>query len=253
MYAIEQLLGNDVYLSECYDAAALLRDVRYRDDLYPIMSLLNMFHFQFHIQSKSDVLIASPVSKLKGVVRSIVQYFVSNRNEAKSQLTLCGDESWKSDIGPLIRGKLCDALLNILNHRFKSSGFFVKYHVWQLFEEAAQQKRISAIDIGGIGLPDAVDAVNRLFAQNKQLVGNNSQIVNDAKFVSFVCLALHEKYLSEYLESIYRDQVMVAKYYEPNSGALMLDPTIRDKMCDFLSVLSQLSFKLNWETIYERR
>jgi hypothetical protein len=242
MYAIEHLLGNETYLAECYDTTSVLRDVRYRDDLYPIMSLLNMFHFQFHIVSKADVLIASPISKLKGVVRSIVQYFVSNRNETNKQLTLCGDENWKPDIGVLVRGKLCEALLTILNHRFKSSGFFTKYHIWQLFEEAAAQKRISAIDIGGIGLPDAVDAVNRVYAQNK------SSNVNDLKFKSFVCLALNDRYLSDYLESIFRDQVMVSKYYEPNSGALMMDITIRDKMCDFLSVLSQLSFKLNYET-----
>jgi hypothetical protein len=54
-----------------------------------------------------------------------------------------------------------------------------------------------------------------------------------------------QKSLAHYLESIYRDKEIAAKYYD-GTGGYMLDDVIKMKMLKFLSILSELSFKLYW-------
>jgi len=233
MFVIENLLTSDDYLKECYEPDSILLDRRYRDDIYPLMSLLAMFQFSFTLKSSTDMLAASPVSKLKGIVRAIVHYFVSNRNETKSNLELSGKEEWeKSTIGTLIRTKLVPTLAEILNHKFKS-GFLAKYHIWQFIQDVAEQKRISAIDIGGINLPAAVDAVNSLTENN---------LDNDFKFETFICYALNRSLLAEFFESILKDRALLAKYYE--QYALVMDKDVVGNTIKYFEIISQLPFEL---------
>jgi hypothetical protein len=228
-----------------YESTSLIKDLRYRDELFDTLHQLDKFYFEFNISSRADVLIASPISRLKGVIRAIVQYFVSNQVKTKMNLKLAGDESFMElvesnyTLGPLIREKLVNALLTMLNHKFKP-GIFVKYHVWQLIQEVALLRKQTAVDLGGIDLPHVVEKINTYY--NKIKTDN----MNDAKFVAFVCLSLNQKSLAHYLESIYRDREIVQKYYEVNSGAFMLDDAMKKKTLKFLTMLSDLSFKLYW-------
>jgi hypothetical protein len=139
--------------SNDYENQSIIKDLRYRDDLFDTLDLLNAFYFEFEITVRADVLIASPISRLKGVVRSIVQYFVTSQKKTKMNLKLAGDEAFmeslQSMLAPqdrhitlahLVRDKLVGALLTMLNHKFKP-GIFVKYHVWQLIQEVAINRR----------------------------------------------------------------------------------------------------------------
>ncbi|KAF0976114.1 hypothetical protein FDP41_004789 [Naegleria fowleri] len=233
MFVVEQLLTSDDYLKECYELDSVILDRRYRDDIYPLMSLLNMFKFEFTLSSSTDVLAASPISKLKGIVRAIVHYFVANRAETKSNLELSGKETWeKSQIGILIRQKLVPTLAEILNHKFKS-GFISKYHIWQFIQDVAEQRRISAIDIGGIHLPAAVDAVNN----------NTSDSLDfNFKFEMFVCYALNRGLLAEFFESILKDRSFLNKYYD--QYALVLDRDVIGNSVKYFEIISQLPFEL---------
>ncbi|EFC39332.1 predicted protein [Naegleria gruberi] len=233
MFVVELLLTSDAYLKDCYELDSVVLDRRYRDDIYPLMSLLAMFQFTFSLRSSTDVLAASPVSRLKGIVRSIVHYFVSNRTETKSNLELSGKEDWeKSNIGELIRKKLVPTVAEIFNHKFKS-GFISKYHIWQFIQDVAEQKRISAIDIGGINLPTAIDFVN-------EAVDNPLDF--DFKFETFICYALNRGLMAEFFESILKDRSFLAKYYD--QYALVLDKDVIGNTVKYFEIISQLPFDL---------
>jgi hypothetical protein len=244
MSVLSHLLTSDAYMKEVYDNYALLRGVAYRDEIYPYLSILNMFHFEFTLSSQNDVLIASPISKLKIVIRNVVQYFVSHKNDAQGNLKTVGTESWNEALGSIIRNELCNALLAIVTHKFKASGFFVKYSLWQLIEEAAENRKISAIDIGGLFLPGAVHYINEHVYISPDQKKNESEL----KFKALVCYCLNERALADVFETIFKDHELLLKYYEMedsrNKKPLVMDSVTFKKACIYLKTLSKLPFDL---------
>src|SRR5690606_29968159 len=73
MRLLEKLIteSNGAYMAECYEPNSLVRNVRYRDDLYSVLSLLHQFYFKFEARTSSEILVAHPVSRIKSIVRSI--------------------------------------------------------------------------------------------------------------------------------------------------------------------------------------
>ena len=47
--------------------------------------------------------------------------------------SLLGDDCKNSDIGRLVRGQLCSALVRIFWHGFKSFKLIGRYHLWDFF------------------------------------------------------------------------------------------------------------------------
>ncbi|KAL9651978.1 hypothetical protein ABK040_000321 [Willaertia magna] len=238
MYVIEKLLTSEDYLNECYELDAILLDRRYRDEFYPLISLLAMFTFSYNLTSATDVLAVSPVSKLKGILRAIIHYYYSHvDSNNQHNIFVIGNEERSPKLGELIRMKLIPTLMEIFMHKLKSS-LFSKYHIWQFIQEVVEQKRISALDIGGINLPIAFDTIN-----------NQLNCSLDLKFEYFICYSLNRGYLAEFFETIVKDRVFLKKYYE--EFAFILDKDVIANTMKYLEVLTTLPFNLREQPITE--
>ncbi|KAL9648042.1 hypothetical protein ABK040_012096 [Willaertia magna] len=235
VYAMNELLLNDLYLNECYEKNSYLVNIKYRDELLAIISLLNQFDFKFNIVNNNynifNFIILNPILQLKQLIKSILQYFYLNRNNLTNN---------NRELDILIKKKLSFTLMDIFLKGFKSFSLFKSLHIWNLFEDASKLKKLSAVDIGGIGIPTAIESVNKII-EELQLEQKNS--VNDLKFRIFICYALNENQLSYFIQSILREDDLINNYYDKD--ALIRDLNFREKMIAFLSKLDLLPFQLN--------
>lgn len=227
---IQQIISNNNYLIECYQPDSIIRNPKYRDDLYSTLSLLFQFHFRFDITQSQDVLIAHPLSRMKMVCRNVVSAFmIKDESEV--------EQARKTIIG-LIKREVHQELWNILNYGFYNRTLFGKYHIWDVIEDATNQKKISAMDFGGILLPPTVDRINNL-TQDK-----------DIKFKLFIFSSLNDKALGDFLLSIFTKSTC-EKYYAKN--AIVFDEEIFLKIVDILSVFTKLEFKFDLEKLLSEK
>ena len=63
------------------------------------------------------------------------------------------------------------------------------------------------------------------------------------KFRIFVCYALNDSQLSEFMQSIFREQQLVQKYYD--TTAILYNIGMQKKLVNLLAKLDKLPFKLN--------
>ncbi|KAG2389136.1 hypothetical protein C9374_014536 [Naegleria lovaniensis] len=257
VYALNQLLHDEMYLTECYEKSSPLIQGQYRDELVGVFSLLNQFDFRFglrkkrlekpvsafstHSSSTLDTMTLHPILQLKEAVKSIVQFFFIKKNVEQLDLQEIGNESRQVELDGLIRKKLFYALMDVFLKGFKSFSIFKTYHIWNVIEEAARLKQSSAVDIGGIGIPLAVDKVNKIVEE--RLVHKQLSNVEDLKFRAFLCYSLNDHQLSYFIQSIFREQDLIANYYEPDS--MVRNQGIKEKVVALLSKLDSLPFQLS--------
>ncbi|EFC49227.1 predicted protein [Naegleria gruberi] len=282
VYAINQLAIDEMYLQECYDKTAILFNKQLKDEILGVFSLLNQFDFRFGFtkevdakdvasanidplastqsgvsitqtaqpslslqltSSTLDMISLSPLLQLKQSIKSIVQFFYMKKNDEKMDLYDIGDDSKSREIDVLIRKKLCYSLMDIFLKGFKSFSIFKTYHVWNVIEEAARLKKSSAVDIGGIGIPSAVETVNKIVEERLSLNTKQLSNIEDLKFRIFVCYSLNDNQLSYFIQSILRESDLINNYYEADS--LIRNSNIREKVIGFLSKLDRLPFNLS--------
>lgn len=164
----------------------------------------------------------------------------------KEPLASMGDDSKHPEVLHLVKQTLCPALENVLLNGF-NSGILNNYTLWNFIEEGAQKKRTSAVDIGGIGLPPAIDKINLLANEKlKKMKDQNMPVVaitNEEKFRAFVCIALCERQLGDYLQSLMKEEALVASYF--TSTSILTKPKIQEKVLTLLQKLSRLPFALS--------
>jgi len=93
----------------------------------------------------------------------------------------------------------------------KTSVFGIRANVFDLIREVADRRRMSAVDLGGISLPSAVDYISGM--TNKFLM------TDEAKLRGFFTYALNTKNLALFIESVFNDnhEDLLQKYYEPTA------------------------------------
>jgi hypothetical protein len=246
---LSYLLSDEIYMNECYDSTAFLRNASYREDMNPYLAILKMFNFQLSIGIQSHTVIISPLVGLKSAVKNIVQYFVTHKNhlEICNNLGINEPANYSQSFDTLIKSELCNALLSVVYHRFKESTYFSEYSIWQLIEEVAQLRQVSALDIGGLLLPSAVQYINENVSANRLNKKNESEI----KFKALICHCLNEGSLVDVFETIFKDYQVLCKYYEVDIDKsnprkpLVTDPLAFGKVCSYLRSLSKLPFHLS--------
>jgi hypothetical protein len=248
LYALQELLSNELYLSECYDKNSVFLSYQHQDDLLSVLDLLNQFQFNFgfskyanssSLQLTPDMIAAHPIIQVKTSVKAIIQLFYEKVKIEGHAMEEVGNERFTKEMGLLVRRKLCFALSELLQNGFKSKGFLSTYNIWNMFESAAELKRISVGDLGGIGVPVAVSTVNEVLEVRNQAGLTNE---DDIKFRIFVCYALNDQQLSSMLLSILREKTIVDEYYD--ASAAVRKPDILEKLHSFLKNLDSLPFDL---------
>nr|CAG4717431.1 unnamed protein product [Naegleria fowleri] len=262
VYAANQLLHDETYLLECYEKSSPLVQGQYRDEVVGVFSLLNQFDFRFGLRSERmsttpvsefsaalspstssplDTMSLHPILQLKEAVKSIVQFFFIKKSVEKLDLIDIGNGAKYVELDGLVRKKLFYALMDVFLKGFKSFSIFKTYHLWNVIEEAARLKQFSAVDIGGIGIPLAVEKVNKIVEE--RLMHKQLSNIEDLKFRAFLCYSLNDHQLSYFVQSIFREQDLLANYYEPD--ALVRNQGIKEKVVALLSKLDSLPFHLS--------
>lgn len=274
-----ELMISGSYLESSYEHNSIMRSPKHLSTLFDILALLDQFTFDFGLLSQSEIIVSQtnnnnngnsspvqtaaaiadsmflaqhPVDQLRAAIKAIVQHF-SAGTTCKEDLERLGDDSRNQAIGMLVRGKLCQSLLLILNNglgvtsssRSRFFGIFGSSnkssssggrHIWNLLEEMAKSKKVSAGDLGGVQLPAAITTVNEMINRRKEM-----RDACDVKFRSLVCYALNYSMLHLFVQSVVSDKA-VDKYYDER--AMIRDSQVQQKVLVLLEKLSKLPFSL---------
>ncbi|KAL0485080.1 hypothetical protein AKO1_011838, partial [Acrasis kona] len=245
VYCIQELIANELYLQECYDKNAVLLSGHHRDDLLSVFALLQQFSFEFgfvkyanssNLQLTSDMVVSHPIIQVRNAVRSIVELFYDQTKNHGRTLHEAGMERINKEIGLLVRKKLCFALHELLMIGFRSKGLLGTYHIWHMIEKVYELKKISVGDLGGIGIPAAFSAVDDVIITRN--VVNFMTNVDDVRFRIFICFALNDQQLCDFIMSILWESSLIEEYYD--STAAIRKPEIQKQLKTYLSKLTAL-------------
>jgi len=251
-YCINEFLDDNKYIAECYTEQSLFLDENHKDALRGILSLLDQFRFKYGFENddniraatqySADYIISHPISEIKDAVQEIVQYFFINSSEGSEQdLHMLGDDTKNIEIALLVRDKLCKPLFQSFEHGFKK-GLFATASIWNFIEDVAEEKENSALDLGGIGLPQAVITVNEVVKNYDKAKEMQADQLADIKFKCFICYGLNDHQLGDFVKSVLRAKSMMNSFYEPN--ALLCRENIQLQLVAILQKLNNLPFQL---------
>lgn len=200
------------------------------------------------------------VGELNGLRGWFPAKFVEVLDERSKQYSCAGDDSVSEVITDLVRGTLCPAIKQVLEHGMKRPTFLGgPCHPWLFIEEAAMKeverdftsvysrlvlcKTYRLDEDGKVLTPEellyrCVQAVN--------LSHDNAHVQMDVKLRSLICLGLNEQVLHLWLEVLCSCVEVVQKWYYPWS--FVCSPGWVQIKCE-LRILSQFAFNLNpdWE------
>ncbi|XP_049786672.1 small G protein signaling modulator 3 homolog [Schistocerca cancellata] len=200
------------------------------------------------------------VGELNGLRGWFPAKFVELLDERSKQYSCAGDDSVSETVTDLVRGTLCPAIKQVLEHGMKRPSFLGgPCHPWLFIEEAATkevEKDFNSVysrlvlcktyrldEDGKVLTPEellyrCVQAVN--------LSHDNAHAQMDVKLRSLICLGLNEQVLHLWLEVLCSCVEVVQKWYHPWS--FIYSPGWVQIKCE-LRVLSQFAFNLNpdWE------
>ncbi|XP_075222626.1 small G protein signaling modulator 3 homolog isoform X2 [Lycorma delicatula] len=200
------------------------------------------------------------VGELNGLRGWFPAKFVEVLDERSKQYSCAGDDSVSETVTDLVRGTLCPAIKQVLEHGMRRPSFLGgPCHPWLFIEEAAMrevERDFSSVysrlvlcktyrldEDGKVLTPEellyrCVQAVN--------LSHDNAHAQMDVKLRSLVCLGLNEQVLHLWLEVLCSSVEVVHKWYHPWS--FVCSPGWVQIKCE-LRMLSQFAFNLNpdWE------
>ncbi|XP_066995250.1 small G protein signaling modulator 3 homolog [Anabrus simplex] len=200
------------------------------------------------------------VGELNGLRGWFPAKFVELLDERSKQYSCAGDDSVSEVVTDLVRGTLCPAIKQVLEHGMKRPNFLGgPCHPWLFIEEAATkevEKDFNSVysrlvlcktyrldEDGKVLTPEellyrCVQAIN--------LSHDNAHAQMDVKLRSLICLGLNEQVLHLWLEVLCSCVEVVQKWYQPWS--FIYSPGWVQIKCE-LRILSQFAFNLNpdWE------
>ncbi|CAB3359573.1 Hypothetical predicted protein [Cloeon dipterum] len=200
------------------------------------------------------------VGELNGLQGWFPAKFVELLDERSKQYSSAGDDAVSEAVTDLVRGTLCPAIKQVLEHGMRKPSFLGgTCHPWLFVEEAAKKeverdynsvysrlvlcKTYRLDEDGKVLTPEellyrCVQAIN--------LTHDEAHAQMDVKLRSLVCLGLNEQVLHLWLEVLCSSLDAVAKWYYPWS--FVCSPGWVQIKCE-LRVLSQFAFNLNpdWE------
>ncbi|TRY67052.1 hypothetical protein TCAL_07812 [Tigriopus californicus] len=200
------------------------------------------------------------VGELNGLQGWFPAKLVTVLDERSKQYSFAGDDSVSQAVTDLVRGSLCPAIKQVLEHGLRRSPLLLgPCHPWLFIEEAALKevekdfksvysrlvlcKTFRLNEDGKVLSPEellfrCVEAVN--------FTHNPSHAQMDVKLRSLVAFGLNEQVLHLWLEALASNEDVVRKWFHPWS--FMSSPGWVQIKCE-LRILSQFSFNLNpdWE------
>ncbi|EDV28245.1 uncharacterized protein TRIADDRAFT_20607 [Trichoplax adhaerens] len=196
------------------------------------------------------------VGELNGLKGWFPAKFVELLDERSKEYNAAGDDKITDVIVPLVRGRLCDALLAVFQHGItKPSVLGAKCHPWAFIEEASIKeierdyhsvfsrlvlcKTYKLDEDGRVLTPEEIlyRAVHSVNITHDQLHASM-----DMKFRSLICIGLNEQVLHLWLEILCSCEEVVAKWYE--AASFLRSPGWIQIKCE-LRVLSNFSFNLS--------
>eukprot|EP00095_Tigriopus_kingsejongensis_P005364 maker-scaffold34_size539781-snap-gene-3.23 protein:Tk05364 transcript:maker-scaffold34_size539781-snap-gene-3.23-mRNA-1 annotation:"small g protein signaling modulator 3-like protein" len=200
------------------------------------------------------------VGELNGLQGWFPAKLVTVLDERSKQYSFAGDDSVSQAVTHLVRGCLCPAIKQVLEHGLRRSPLLLgPCHPWLFIEEAALKevekdfksvysrlvlcKTFRLNEDGKVLSPEellfrCVEAVN--------FTHNPSHAQMDVKLRSLIAFGLNEQVLHLWLEALASNEEVIQKWFHPWS--FMSSPGWVQIKCE-LRILSQFSFNLNpdWE------
>ncbi|XP_046386904.1 small G protein signaling modulator 3 homolog [Ischnura elegans] len=200
------------------------------------------------------------IGELNGLRGWFPAKFVELLDERSKQYSCAGDDSVSQAVTDLVRGTLCPAIKQVLEHGMKRPSFLGgTCHPWLFIEEAASKeverdfesvysrlvlcKTYRLDEDGKVLTPEellyrCVQAIN--------LTHDSAHAQMDVKLRSLICLGLNEQVLHLWLEVLCSCVPVVQKWFHPWS--FVCSPGWVQVKCE-LRVLSQFAFSLSpdWE------
>ncbi|GLH16454.1 TBC1 domain family member whacked [Gryllus bimaculatus] len=199
------------------------------------------------------------VGELNGLRGWFPAKFVELLDERSKQYSCAGDDSVSEVVTDLVRGTLCPAVKQVLEHGMKRPKFLGgPCHPWLFIEEAATKEvekdfnsvysRLVLCKTYRLDEDGKVLTPEELLYRCVQVINlshDNAHAQMDVKLRSLVCLGLNEQVLHLWLE-VLCSCVEVVQKYQPWS--FVYSPGWVQIKCE-LRVLSQFAFNLNpdWE------
>ncbi|XP_050420566.1 small G protein signaling modulator 3 homolog isoform X2 [Adelges cooleyi] len=200
------------------------------------------------------------VGELNGLRGWFPAKFVELLDERSKQYSIAGDDSVSEIITDLVRGALCPALKQVLEHGMKRPSFLGgPCHPWLFIEEAAMTEverdyssvysRLMLCKTYRLDEDGKVLTPEELLYRCIQSINQSHDAAGcqmDVKLRSLICLGLNEQALHLWLELLCCSDQIVKKWYQPWS--FVCSPGWVQVKCE-LRVLSQFPFNLNpnWE------
>lgn len=210
---LKEFVSND--LQPYYESESILRNVKYRDDLYNTFDKLKSYNFDLNFD---DLYLVHIVSRIKENVKSIIEAYKTPKKER--------NDSWNSKLHYYVYTELTNELKALLIF-----GTYKSIDLWDLIEQVTELRRKSSVDYGGILLPQLVDEINDDLKEKSK------------KFKCFIGLALSKNALGDILSSILNTETL--QYYY-TKDAIVNDPKSMKKIYSFLSTLSKIDFKIKF-------
>lgn len=193
------------------------------------------------------------IGELNGLVGWFPARFVELLDERSKVYVAAGDDSLCESVTDLVRGQLCAAIKQVLEHGMKKPTFLGMVHPWLFIEEAANREVEK--DFGSVYSRLVLCKTYRLDEDVKvltpeELLYRCVQTINqthvdvqmDVKLRSLICLGLNEQVLHLWFDVLCCCTEIVNKWYHQHS--FVNSPAYVQIKCE-LRILSQFSFNLN--------
>lgn len=194
------------------------------------------------------------VGELNGLVGWFPARFVELLDERSKVYVAAGDDSLCETVTDLVRGTLCPAIKQVLEHGMKRPTFLGgPCHPWLFIEEAANREvekdfesvysRLVLCKTYRLDEDVKVLTPEELLYRCVQTINQSHVDVQmDVKLRSLICLGLNEQVLHLWLDVLCSCSEVTNKWYHPYS--FINSPAYVQIKCE-LRILSQFSFNLN--------
>jgi hypothetical protein len=194
------------------------------------------------------------IGELNGLVGWFPARFVELLDERSKVYVAAGDDSLCETVTDLVRGTLCPAIKQVLEHGMKRPSFLGgPCHPWLFIEEAANREvekdfesvysRLVLCKTYRLDEDVKVLTPEELLYRCVQTINQSHVDVQmDVKLRSLICLGLNEQVLHLWLDVLCSCGEVANKWYHPYS--FINSPAYVQIKCE-LRILSQFSFNLN--------
>lgn len=194
------------------------------------------------------------IGELNGLVGWFPARFVELLDERSKVYVAAGDDSLCETVTDLVRGTLCPAIKQVLEHGMKRPTFLGgPCHPWLFIEEAANREvekdfesvysRLVLCKTYRLDEDVKVLTPEELLYRCVQTINQSHVDVQmDVKLRSLICLGLNEQVLHLWLDVLCSCHEVTNKWYHPYS--FINSPAYVQIKCE-LRILSQFSFNLN--------